>query len=68
MVTLLHLKLGCAINRFRLVVSHLSRAALVIVVRDRWDRELALLLLSAFLRRDRVVEATNSRPQVDFLD
>ena len=50
MVTLLHLKLGCAIYRFRLVVSHLSRAALVIVILDRWDCELALLLLSAFLR------------------
>ena len=66
--TLLHLKLGGAIDRFRLVVSHLSCAALVIVVLNRWDRELALLLESAFLRRDRVVEATDSRPQIYFLN
>ena len=68
MVTLLHLKFSSAIDRFRLVVSHLSRAALVIVILDWWDRKLALLLLSAFLRRDRVVEATNSRPQINFLN
>ena len=67
-VTLLHLKLGRAIDRFRLVVGHRRCTTLVIVVLDRWDRELALLLLSAFLRRDRVVEAANSRPQINFLD
>ena len=67
-MALLHLKFCCAIDRFCLVMSHLRCAALVVVVLDRWDRELTLLLLSTFLRRDRVVEATNSRPQVDFLD
>ena len=66
---MLDLELGGAVDGLRLVVGgHLRCAALVTVVLNRWNCELALLLLPALLGRYAVVEAANSRPQIHFLN